>query len=327
MHPESRLARLNPVIRFLVSAFLAAAAAGAQAPRIGEINYYGLRKVSSDRILSTLGIHAGDVLPPSKGDLEEKLTELPGVVDARVEAVCCQGSKTALFIGIEERGDAHFDTRTPPAGSSTLPDELLTQYGDYLAAMARGRGGEMRRLEDAFSLFATTEWTLLDDVLRNSSEPGHRAAAATVVAFAPKKTDAVTDLQYALQDPEEAVRASAVRSLKALAIDAKKDPKLAYKIAPVWLVEMLNSVVLGDRVIASQTLVLLTDQPNQEALDLMRDRATPALIDMARWNTLEYALPAFLLLGRTAGVPETQLQDQWSKGDRETLIKRVASKR
>ena len=37
-------------------------------------------------------------------------------------------------------------------------------------------------------------------------------------------------------------------------------------------------------------------------------------------KTLRYALPAFLLVGRTAGVPEQDLLDQWRLGDRETAI-------
>jgi hypothetical protein len=41
---------------------------------------------------------------------------------------------------------------------------------------------------------------------------------------------------------------------------------------------------------------------------------------MARWKTLRYALPAFLLVGRTAGVPEAELLEQWQQGDRETAI-------
>jgi len=44
---------------------------------------------------------------------------------------------------------------------------------------------------------------------------------------------------------------------------------------------------------------------------------------MARWKTLRYALPAYLLLGRTAGVPETELLAQWKQGDRETAIKKA----
>ena len=69
---------------------------------------------------------------------------------------------------------------------------------------------------------------------------------------------------------------------------------------------------------------MLTDEgSNPSTLALVRERGIPALTDMARWKTLDYALPAFMLLGRVAGIPETELQAQWSKGDRETAIRKA----
>ena len=327
MHPNCGVARLNIVIRFFALLALAASIAAAQAPKIGEINFYGLRKLSAEKLLATLAIHTGDALPPSKGDLEERIGEMAGVVDARVEAVCCQGRDAALFIGIEERGVPHFDTRGVPVGSAVLPDDVLEQYRAFLSASARGQNAEVRRLEGGFKDFVAGNLDLVRDVLRNSSEPDHRAAAAAIITYAPKQSEILNDLQYALQDSEEAVRANAAGSLKAIAIQAFKESQPGFKVAPVWFVEMLNSIVLGDRLQAAQVLVVLTDRPNQAALDLLRERALPALTDMARWKTLEYALPAFLLLGRTAGVPEAELQDRWRKGDRETVIRKAADKR
>lgn len=320
-------ARLTNVTRHIALFALALQLAGAQAPKIGEINFYGLRKLTSDKILATLAIRSGDPLPPSKGDLEERLGEVAGVVDARVEAVCCQGPGTALFIGIEERGGPHFNTRGEPAGNATLPDDLLERYHDYLSATARSQASEARRLEGIFSAFAAEQMELLREVLRNSSEPEHRAAAATISTFAPKQSAVVNDLQFALQDPDDTVRANAARALRDIAIQARKQADPSIKIAPVWLVEMLNSLALGDRLQSVQALVVLTDQPNDAALDLVRTRALPALADMARWKTLEYALPAFLLLGRTAGIGDPEIQDQWQKGDREALIRKAVDKR
>jgi hypothetical protein len=88
---------------------------------------------------------------------------------------------------------------------------------------------------------------------------------------------------------------------------------------------MLNSIVLGDRQQAALALVTLTEQRNATTLDLIRTRALPALVDMARWKTLRYALPAFLLVGRTAGIPEKELMDQWRQGDRETAIQKATA--
>jgi hypothetical protein len=323
MHPIRLAMHLLSVTRVLTLLALTAVLACAQAPKVGEINFYGLRKLTPEKVLSTLGIRPGDPLPPSKGDLEERLAEMPGVIDARIEAVCCEGPAAALFIGIEERGAPHFDTRQSPAGEAVLPDETLERYRDFLAATARNEAAQAQRLEQGFTAIAADQLSLLRDVVRNSSEPEHRACAAAILAYAPNKPGVLNDLQYALQDPDESVRAAAARSLKSIAVAGRKDPALGIKVAPVWLVAMLNSAVLGDRLQATGTLVVLTDQPNPQALALLKERAVPSLTEMARWKTLDYALPAFLLLGRTAGIPEADLHAQWKKGDRETAIRKA----
>jgi HEAT repeat protein len=178
-----------------------------------------------------------------------------------------------------------------------------------------------RSLQDQFATFATEHLDVLRDVLRTGPEPEERAVAAAVAGYAPKKSDVIRDLQFALQDPEPAVRANAVRALRAIAVLAQKQPELGLKIESTWMVAMLNSLTLSDRQQAAEALVTLTERPNPGALDLIRERALPALVEMARWKTLRYALPSFLLLGRTAGIPEQELQDQWQKGDRETAIR------
>jgi hypothetical protein len=166
---------------------------------------------------------------------------------------------------------------------------------------------------------------VLRDVLHNGAEPEERAVAAALIGYAPKKDQVIKDLQFAMQDAEPAARANAVRGMMAIAVLSQKRPDLGLRIEPTWMVEMLNSVVLGDRQQAALALVTLTEQRNATALDLIRTRALPALVDMARWKTLRYALPAFLLVGRTAGVPEKELLDQWRKGDRETAIHKATA--
>ena len=82
-------------------------------------------------------------------------------------------------------------------------------------------------------------------------------------------------------------------------------------------------MVLSDRVEAVRALINLTETPNRAALELMRERALPALIEMARWKTLSYALPPFLLVGRIAGLPDDQIHQYWEKGDREPVIQKA----
>ena len=312
----------------------------AQSPRVGDVNFYGLRHIPAEKILSTLQLKPGDPLPPSKGDLEDRIAEIPGVVQARVEAVCCQDSKAVLFVGLEERGAPHFAFRSDPSGDAVLPESLVADYGRFLEAVQEaGRRGSIaedlteghalmadptaRELQLRFAAFAAGNLKLVRDVLRDASEPEQRAMAATVAGYTVKKTVVIDDLQYAMQDPDEAVRATAMRSLSAIAVLAARRPALEIRIPATWFIEMLNSIVLSDRLKAAQALVLLTEGNAPTAVAQLRARALPALVEMARWKTLEYALPPFILLGRVVGLSELEIQERWSKGEREAVIDRA----
>jgi len=328
------------VTRILVLLAAAACPLGSQAPAVGEINLYGLHKISPDRILAVLNLEPGRPLPPSKGDMEDTLEKLPGVTLARVEAVCCDGSRAILFVGLEEKGAPHAAFHSPPSGDAALPSDLVQSYRGFLdavqRAVVRGNAAEdltaghplmsdpdARAFQDRFVSFAEANLPLLRDVLRNAPEPEERAIAAAVIGYAPAKPPILDDLQYALQDPEESVRANAARSLKAIAVLASKQPALGIRISPTWLIELLNSVVLTDRVEAVNVLLALTDNAGASVLQQIRQRALPPLEEMARWNTPRYALPPFLLLGRLAGLPDAQVQQLWEKGDRQAVIEKA----
>ena len=48
------VARLSSVIRAMIALALTAAAAGAQAPKVGDINFYGLHKVTPQKLLANI---------------------------------------------------------------------------------------------------------------------------------------------------------------------------------------------------------------------------------------------------------------------------------
>ena len=171
-------------------------------PRIGAIEYYGIHKISLPRISKALGLKAGDPLPPSKGDIEENLEKLPDVVQARLEAVCCQPDGSAsLFVGIEEKGAAHFAYRSPPAANVALPTEITEAYDKLLtaieAAARRGSAADLtqghalmadadaREIQQTFPAYAKDHLDLLRNVLRNAADDGQRAMAATIIGYAP----------------------------------------------------------------------------------------------------------------------------------------------
>jgi hypothetical protein len=276
-------------------------------------------------------------MPPSKGDAEAKVDQISGVVESHLEAVCCDNGQTILYVGIEEKGAPHFDLREPPEREVALPEEIVSAYNRFLeAAQAASRRGSTeedlthghplmadgaaRAIQEMFPALADQYRFQIVDVLRNSDDEAQRAMAAYVLVYVSRKNDIVNELQSALKDADAGVRNNAARSLVALSVLAKLDPASGIAISPTWFIEMLNSLSWSDRSRALWALQTLTDSRDPLVLDQLRTRALDALIDMARWKALSHALPAFILLGRVAGMPEPDIQSAWTRGDRDTVI-------
>ena len=332
------------MLRTFTLVVVLAGLAAAQAPRIGMIEFYGLHKVPEARLRQALGVREGDPLPPSKGDAEERLAALPGVVESHLEAVCCDAGQMILYVGIEERGTPHFDLREPPQGEARLPEEITSAYRRFLQAWEESvRSGQdrddlthghalsanpvARAIQEQFVSLAGDHLKELRDVLRNSADEEQRATAAYVIGYAPKNSAVVNDLQYALKDADAGVRNNATRSLAAMAVLARLDPDAGVNVSPTWFIEMLNSLSWTDRNKALMALQILTDQKDSSVLDQLRERALASLAEMARWKSLGHALPAYLLLARIAGVPEQQAQEAWTRGDRESVISQAMARK
>jgi len=307
-------------------------------PAIGLVEVYGTRKLSKEKILATLGVKAGSALPKSKGDAEEKLEGIAGVLRSRLEVFCCDQGKMVLYVGIEERGATAFQYRSIAEEAITLPEEILQAYADFSAALARASAeGDLKEdlsaghsimqnlpcrvAQERFVGLAELHLEKIRNVLKSAEDPDQRAIAAYVAGYAPRKDEIAPDLQLAMQDPDGGVRTNAARALKAIGYLSlkKKDP--AFRVQPTWFVEMLNSVQLSDRLEATKALLLFTEEPNPLAITNIQERAVPALVEMARWQYLPHALPAYLLLGRVAGWKEADLESSWAAGEREKTIK------
>jgi hypothetical protein len=308
-----------------------------QLPLVDVIDFYGLGKIPEARIRKALGFKEGDPFPPSKGNVEERLLELPDVAEAHLEAVCCDAGKTILYVGIEARGAPHLELRDAPEGEVELPKEILSDYRDFLdayeSAARRGAAAEdlthghsliadplAREIQLKFFDLAKNNLRLLRDALRNSDDDELRAAAAYVITYAADKHTIVDDLQYALRDPDPAVRANGVQGLLAILVYARLNPDSGIRVEPTWFIEMLNSLSWSDRDHALKVLQILTDTRDPSTMSELRERALPALIEMSRWKTLAHALPAFVLTGRVAGLTDQQIEDAWTSGDRESVI-------
>jgi hypothetical protein len=317
-------------------------------PRIGVIEVFGTRKVSPQKIRNAVGAKVGDPLPSSE-TAEDRINKVPGIVASRMEATCCAaGGKMILYVGVEERDTPHLEFHPAPTGDARLATAL---YDDYLSLLEsvegsiRGRNAD-EDLTNGYSLMADpyarviqqgflplVEGNLanLDQVVRESSDPEQRAAAAYLLQYGPrgrKSNKLITDaLQYALRDQEDIVRKNALRALRAVFVGAKLHPDQNVPVDSPWLVEMLNSVVWSDRRNAAEILVNLTEKDNQATLDLIRERALPAIVEMARWQTLDHALPAFVLAGRIEGLSEDEIKTAWLHEDRESVLGDLSDKK
>lgn len=316
----------------------------AQTPIVGDIEIFGTRKISHEKVLKALGVQPGEPLPPSKSKLEDTLLAIEGVARASVEAVCCDAGRAILYVGIEERGAATFPYRDQPQGDLQLPEEIVQAYNGFTIALAQAaRDGDTHEdikqghslmdniacnvLQKRFIGFADLYQEVLKAVLRESEDEEQRAVAAYVLGYAPKKAQVVNDLQLALRDPDPDVRANALRALKPIALLAQNDPELGIRVETTWFVEMLNSTVLKDRLEGVRTLLTLTEPgiPKATFTHLWERGLTP-LEEMAHWRNLEYVLPAYLLLGRMAGEGDSDLEQTWASGDREKKLQEIEQK-
>lgn len=313
-----------------------------QLPAIGIIDYYGVHELSIVQVQQALQIKLGERLSESSiPDVlvlaKQRLEAISGVLNARLELVCCDAGKTILYVGIEERGAQAPHFRTAPKGSARLPAEIVAAGDAFqkalMEAILQGDASEdhsqghtlnhnpaLRAIQERYITLATRDLVNLRDVLRNSADVGQRALAAQVIGYAPEKRVVVTDLGYGMLDPDSSVRNNAMRVLWVIAGFAQEHPELKIEIDSHPFVEMLNSVVWTDRNKSSAALMALTGQRDSVLLTDLRKHALTSLVEMARWKSAGHANPAYVILGRIAGLSEKQISDAWDRNDRETVI-------
>lgn len=326
--------------RILVLAVVCAACLSAQGPRIGVIEVFGAKKVPREKVRAALAVTEGDFLPRSKVDTEERIEAIPGVLQAHLEAICCEEGKAVLFVGIEEKGSLHFDLNTAPALEMKLPEEIEKTWIEFITslgtAVQRGKAEEdltnghslmadedCRKSQLRFVELADTHFDILREILKKDADEQHRGIAAYVLGYSTKKKAVLNDLQYAMRDPDPTVRNNAMRALGAIAVLASLQPELEMKVSATWFVEMLNSTYFSDRSKASILLVTLTEKRDESTMSTLRERGVPALMEMAEWRSMGHALPGFLLLGRVAGLSEEKIQEMWKNGQRDELMDKV----
>ena len=331
-------------VRVLVFCLLSAAQFRGQPisiPKIGIIDYFGLKKANRERIEKALEVKKGGPLPKSKGEIEGQIELVNLVVRAQLEAVCCENGDAILYVGIQEKGAPVFEYHEQPSDEMLrLPEPIVDTWNLFMEqvqiAVREGKAAEdlttghslmqhapARELQLKFPEMADKHLPAIRNVLRKSADETERAIAAYVIVYASKKPSITDDLQYAIRDPDDGVRNNAMRSLASLAVLAKLKPDSGVSVSPTWFVEQLNSLTWSDRNKAAFALVTMTETRDPQTLAMLKERALDSMIDMARWKHLPHALPGFILLARTAGWEEKRIQDTWAAGTHLAAIEEI----
>lgn len=308
---------------------------------IASVDYYGVRKTDQAALDQALRLKAGDLTDFDKLAIEARLKAVPGVRDAKLISVFMPGNAVVL-VGIQEAGAPELALREAPTGDARLTDEMLAAYteiGEQLyAGIMSGEGGEeivdgysfgkyvpMAAAERRLMQLALAKPELVIQVLAESGDAEHRAAAAKALSYLADKRVVVRQLSQAMLDADSGVRNNATRALSILVKwivdmpdprsvteempgqDAAKPDRAALiqllqdELDPTPLLTMLESLTWTDRNKASALLSSLVQLPNEALIERLRAHSLPALAEMAKWHSRGHALFSTRILGVMAG--------------------------
>jgi hypothetical protein len=308
----------------------------AQMPPVGRVEVFGDDAVV-DRVRASLADLAGR---PVSADLEARARsaeKLAGVGEVGIDAVCCDGGTTTLYVAVRKAGVPAARFRPAPRDSVRLPAPIVSLGARLDSALAdAARRGAVREdqsaghslMEDStarvvqreFMTVAVSQDSLLRAVLAGASEAGHRALAGEILAYAPDKAAIVAPLLEAVRDPDPAVRNVASRALWIIAVYAAEHPKEGIAIPSAPFIDLLQSVEWTDRNKAAMVLMQLSTSRDSSLLTALRERAFDPLVDMARWANMGHAFPGVVMLGRIAGITEEAIFEALSRGEKEPVI-------
>lgn len=292
-------------------------------PPIGTIDYYGLTTISSDEVAPLLPFAVGDTLSELTEPAQpEAIARALGVERVELSYVCCTDDGLfQIYVGVQERPGQTVDYLAPPTGDARLPDEMVADFDAFLDALVEavlsGQSSEdrseghalseyppMRRRQERFSVYAENQSARLVQVLRESADAKHRAAAANILGYAPDKAAVVPVLAAAALDPDDDVRNYATRALAVIAEYANAHPELRIDIPAEPFIAMLSSIVWSDRNKGLAVMAPLTTDRDPALLARLQADSLDSLMEMCRWQHWGHAAPACLILQRAIGLPD-----------------------
>jgi hypothetical protein len=293
---------------------------------VTSVDFFGLRTLSQQQLEQALGLTAGVASVADIKELKRRVLELENIEDASVAPIHFPGN-LALFIGVQEKGQASTRFRAAPTGDITLRAELVRDYNEtmelLLPAIKNGQAGEdrsaghaiseyeaMRDKQTQFIQVANEEFDTLAQVIRESSDADSRTAAACILAYADDKRKVIDELTIAADDADAGVRNNAVRALSILATYAYTNPDLGLVVNPKPFLQLLGSLTWTDRNKGAAVLDSLSQQRDPELLAALRATSLTEVEEMARWKSNGHCLFSIRILARLAGQSEDEIQNR-----------------
>ena len=291
--------------------------------KIGFIEFFGYRGLDVSAIRRALPFHEGEPLRPEMADQVRSTVErLTGRKATDVASLCCAaGGDQAIFIGLPGASSRPFTFEPAPQGASSLPAELTKLYGAMdraeIEAVQKSLGEEdgtvgyrlskdpaARAAELSFRASTLEHEEEILNVLTSSADARQRAMAADALGFSTRTGSQIAALVHAARDPDDEVRNNATRALMEI---VSGDPTAASQIPPDNFIDLLRSGIWTDRNKGSRLLAALTQSRDPVLLRRINSEARDALLEMARWRTFGWAVPARQILARIDGKSDSFL--------------------
>jgi hypothetical protein len=316
--------RISAVIIFLLHCTIL----HSQTVKIGSIDIYGNRNISSQAILDSAGIVEGDSITQRfllKKTIEKNIEKINGVKLAKTAIVCCDtNGNYHLFIGVAENDTTILSHRKSPALRIRLPEHYTHAYAKFsqrLSDAIQNRQADedwkyghalihyqpARKIQEKYKIWADEDFDMLSKVLRSSAFAEERATAAQIIAYYFDKNKAVPELMYAIIDESDEVRNNAIRALAVIAYYSSLHPEKNIQIPFMPFTRLIKSVDWSDRNKGLSVLMQLTQKRDSVILNELKRSSLDALKEMAIWKSELHALPAYVILARIAGIPEEEI--------------------
>jgi hypothetical protein len=161
-----------------------------------------------------------------------------------------------------------------------------------------------RKIQEKYRNWAEEDFDMFSKVLRSSAYADQRATAAQIIAYHSDKSKALPELMRAIIDESNEVRNNVIRAIAVIAHYSVEHPEKKINIPYFPFIRLMNSVEWSDRNKGLLVLLQLTKSRDTALLNKLKENSLPALKEMAVWKSERHAMPAYVILGRIAGMPE-----------------------